>query len=226
MSAEPFALQTADTLLAHRGCTHIITMNNPNQNLHLERMAGGLRFTAGSPSGERRSPCEFTNLAGVYAFWDEMPPQAGDLRGAIWQDITDYPVFSGDVLYLLLTGPIELVIPTNSEQITEHGPHVVYGPAEISTIAPQIYQITATTGWLVIEHPACTFRGGVRGILRPTRNALDRLRLKYENYRLRQEEAPPHLRPGVTVVYGKPPADWRSVGQSVTANQPSPTLWR
>lgn len=60
-------------------------------------------------------------------------------------------------------------------------------------------------------------------MLRPTRKMLDRLRLKYENNRLRREEAPPRVRPGVTVIYGKPPMAWRVVSQSVSADQPLPT---
>jgi hypothetical protein len=59
MSTEPFVLRTADELLAYPGCTHIITMNNPNQNLHLERLANGLRFTAVSPGVARHVFREF-----------------------------------------------------------------------------------------------------------------------------------------------------------------------
>ena len=213
MPTEPSVLQTADVLLAYPECTHIITMNNPNQNLHLERLAiaNGLRYTAGSPGAVRHVSREFASLASFYEYWDSMPSMVPVPRGAIWQDITDYPVFSGDVLYLPFAGLIELVIPTNSEQITAHGPHVIYGPAEIATTAPDTYRINATAGWLVVEHPACTLRGGVRGILRPTRNMLDRLRLKRENNRLRHEESPPVVRPGITAVYGRPPGDWKSV---------------
>ena len=211
MSTEPFVLQSADALLAYPGCTRLITMNNPNQNLHLERLANGLRFTAGSPGAARHVSREFASLAEFYEYWDEMPSAAPDPRGAIWQDITGHPVFSGEVLYLSFAGPIELVIPTNSEQVTAHGPHVIYGPTEIATTAPETYRINAIAGWLVVEHPACTFRGGDRGILRPTCNMLDRLRLKRENDRLRHEESPPQVRPGITAVYGRPPDDWKSV---------------
>ncbi|HEX5440701.1 MAG TPA: hypothetical protein VFW76_07440 [Ktedonobacterales bacterium] len=224
MTTEPFGLRTAEAWLAYPGCTHIITMNNPNQNLHLERLANGLRFTAGSPGAARHVSREFASLASFYEYWDEMPSAAPDLRGAIWQDITDYPVFTDDVLYLPLDGSIELIVPQDSEQITAHGPHTIYGPAEISATAPDAYRISATAGWLVIAHPACTFRGGVRGVLRPTRNMLDRLRLKRENYRLRREEAPPAVRPGATVVYGKPPEDWRALSQSLSADHPLPTV--
>lgn len=223
MSTNPSALQTADALLAQPARAHIITMNNPNQNLHLERQANGLRFTAGSPGAVRHVSHEFASLASFYEYCDNMPSAAPDLRGAIWQDITGYPVFPGDVLYLPLDVPIELVIPTISEQFIEHGPHVIYGPADISVPTPDVYRINATAGWLVIEHPTCTLRGGVRGMLRPTRKMLDRLRLKYENNRLRREEAPPRVRPGVTVIYGKPPMAWRVVSQSVSADQPLPT---
>ena len=191
MSTNQSALQTADALLAQSACAHIITMNNPNQNLHLERLANGLRFTAGSPGAVRHVSREFASLASFYEYWDNMPSAALDLRGAIWQDITSYPVFPGDVLYLPLAGPIELGIPTNSEMVTARGPHVIYGSAEIATTATDMYRINATAGWLVVEHPACTLRGGVHGILRPTRNVLDRLRLNRENYRLRRQEAPP-----------------------------------
>ncbi|HEY1390029.1 MAG TPA: hypothetical protein VGF38_15935 [Ktedonobacterales bacterium] len=224
MSTGPLILQTADALLAYPECTHVITMNNPNQNLHLERLANGLRFTAGSPGATRHVSREFASLASFYEHWDDMPSAALDLRGAIWQDITDYPVFSGDVLYLPLEGAIELVVPQSNEQITAHGPHVIYGPAEIATAAPDAYRINATAGWLIIEHPACTFRGGVRGILRPTRNMLDRLRLKHANYRLRREKTPPLVRPGVTVVYGRPLTDWRALSQTVSADHPLPTV--
>jgi len=224
MSTEPFVLRTADALLAYPGCTHIITMNNPNQNLHLERLANGLRFTAVSPGVARHVFREFASLASFYEFWDEMSPTAPDPRGAIWQDITDYPMFSGDALYLPLDGSIELIVPRNSEQVTAHGLYVIYGPADISATAPNTYRITASAGWLVIEQPACTFRGGVRGVLRPTRNMLDRLRLKRENYRLRREEAPPVVRPKATVVYGKPPEDWRALSQSLSADHPLPTV--
>lgn len=222
MSTDSSSLRTADALLAQLKCTHIITMNNPNQNLHLERLDNGLRFTAGSPGDVRHVFREFASLASMYEYWDDMPSVVLDLRGAIWQDITDYPVFSGDVLYLSLAGPIELVIPTNSEKVTVHGSHVIYGPADISATTQQLYRINAIAGWLVIEHPACTFRGGVRSILRPTRNALDRLRLKYENYRLRRVEAPPLARPGIMTVYGKPPGDWRTIHRTLTANPATP----
>lgn len=223
MSNELSVLKTADELFARPEIAHIITMDNPNQNLHLERMPAGFRFTAGSPKAEQRTSREFSSLESLYEYWLEMPPLVPNLRGAIWQDITDYPVFSDAVLYQPLHIPVELSIPTNSEQVTAHGPHMIYGPVDITLSAHQTYHITATSGWLVIAHPAWTFRGGVRGVLRPTRNILDRWRLKRENDRLPHEEAAPQVRPGGIVVYGKPPKDWRTVGQSVGANHPAPT---
>ena len=224
MSTEPPVLHTAEELFAHPECARIITMTNPDQNLHLERDVAGFRFTAGAPDVGRHNSREFASLDSVYAFWDEMPQRAGDLRGAIWQDISDYPLIPDDVRYRPLDGPVELHILPDSDQMTAHGPHVIYGPAEITMADTELrsYRITASDGWLVIEYPACTMRGGVRGILRPTRNVLDRLRLKYENYRLRHEESPPVVRPGVTVVYGKPPTDWQTVRQTLRANPSLP----
>ena len=221
MSANPFTLQTADALFARPECVHIITMNNPGQNLHLERAATGFLFTAGLLGGERHGSRVYTSLDDLYN--DEVLTSA-DVRGAVWQDITAFPPFSYGTLYLLLDGQVELQIPPNSEERTTHGPYVIYGPAEIARFDAEShsYRINATDGWLVIEHPACTMSGGAHGVLRPTRNVLDRLRLRYENYRLHRKETPPVVLPGVTVVYGKPPADWQAVYQTLTAPSSSP----
>src|SRR5690242_7709376 len=83
-------LRIADELFARPDCTHAITMNNPSQNLHLERTSEGFLFTAGSPSAERHYSNVFPSLDDVYRDWDVTPKQYS-LREAIWQDISDYP---------------------------------------------------------------------------------------------------------------------------------------
>jgi hypothetical protein len=215
-------LQTADELLARPDCTHIITLNNPDQNLHLERTAEGFQFTAGSPGTESPYSRGFPSLDAVYQDWDMAPVRHFSLREAIWQDISAYPAFPSSVLWRPLESPVELHLIADSERATAHGPLAVFGPAEIATPAPYTYHLTATSGWLIVEHPAYTMRGrGGRGILRPTRTLLDRLRLYLENRRLRRDTRMwTHVRPGVTVVYGKPPADWQTVRQLLPAALP------
>lgn len=219
MSPEPPVLQTADELFASPECGHIITMNNPGQNLHLERATSGFRLTAGLMGGEHHGSCVYASLDDLY---NDESLQSAHVRAAVWQDITEFPLISYAVLYCLLDEPVELHIPPDSEQMTAHGPHVIYGPASVTVVEPNSYRVNATNGWLVIEHPACTMSGGVRSILRPTHNVLDRLRLKYENYRFHRKESPPVVLSGVTVVYGQPPADWQTVHQILTAPSSSP----
>lgn len=111
--------------------------------------------------------------------------------------------------YRPLESPLELRITPNSEQAQAHGPHVVYGAASVTTDDSFRYVVTPRTGWLVVEYPAYTFTGRFgQAVLRPTRNVLDRLRLRAENARLRRERPMrSFFRPGSTVVYGKPPQD-------------------
>ncbi|MGZ3676127.1 MAG: hypothetical protein ACXVCO_17625 [Ktedonobacterales bacterium] len=219
------SLRTADELFASPDCTHIITMNNPSQNLHLERTPEGFRFTAGSPRAEPHRSRVFPSLDDVYREWD-VASMRSSLREAIWQDISEYPAFPYSVLYLPLDGPVELYVLPDSEHSTAHGPHAVYGPADIATSAPHTYLVTPTGGWLVVERPAFTFRGrGGRVILRSTRNILDRLRLYVNNFKLRHDKRIwTRVRPGVIVVYGKPPADWQTVRQLLPAEPLAPPV--
>ncbi len=77
MSTNSSSLRTADALLAQLECTHIITMNNPNQNLHLERLANGLRFTAGSPGDVRHVFREFASLTSMTSVRDKLGGRQG-----------------------------------------------------------------------------------------------------------------------------------------------------
>jgi hypothetical protein len=122
------------------------------------------------------------------------------------------------------SSPFYQIILPDSEQITVHGPYVVYGPVDITTSSTSIYAVTPKADWLVIEHPAFTIRGrGGRAILRVPHNFLDRLRLKAENYRLRHDKQIwTHVRPGVTVIYGKPPANWQTMRQVLPGDRSVP----
>jgi hypothetical protein len=218
-------LRTADELFARLECTHIITVNNPSQNVHLERIAEGFRLIFGS-EGERHYSREFASLDEVYdVMGGEIRSPRFSLQDAIWQDISEYPAFPSPyrVLYLPLGGPVELHVLPDNEQVTSHGPHVVYGPVAISSPQSRTYLVTPAASWMVIEHPAFTYRGqGGRVILRPTRNLWERWRLKYDNFRLRHDRRVwTNVRPGVTVIYGKPPADWQSSRQLIAAEGPA-----
>src|SRR5260221_14007903 len=85
-------LRTADELFARPECTHIVTMNNPSQNLHLERTPEGFQFTAGSPGAERHYSPAFSSLDAGYQDWGGAPGRPS-LREAIWQGISAYPPF-------------------------------------------------------------------------------------------------------------------------------------
>lgn len=218
------ALRTADDLFARPDCTHVVTLNNPGQNPHLERSPEGFQFTAGSAGAERHYSRTFPSLDAVYRDWETMPIRRLSLREAIWQDVSSYPVFPYSALLRPLEGPVELHVLSDSEHAVAHGPHAVFGPVDIVTPTPNTYRMTATSGWLVVEHPAFTFRGrGGRAILRPTHSLLDRLRLYLDNRRLRHDTRQwTQVRPGVLVVYGKPPADWQTVRQVLPAASPAP----
>jgi hypothetical protein len=222
MSNELSILQTADQLFARPECVHIITMNNPNQNLHLERTPAGFRYTPGTQERSENDSRAFASLEDLYRefasledLYRKVTTHSALMRGAIWLDISAYPAFPYTALYLPLAGPVELHIQPDSEQITAHGPHIVYGPVEISAPLPNSYVLTPPDNWLVVEYPAVTLRGGVRGILRPTHGVLDRLRLTMENRRLQREDNVSVVRPAATVIYGKPPADWQNIRQSL-----------
>lgn len=221
-------LQTADELFARPDCTHIVTLNNPSQNLHLERTPEGFQFTAGSAGAEQHYSRTFPSLEAVYQDWDRTwtPMRRYSLREAIWQDISTSPTFPYSVLWRPLEGPVELHISPDSEHMTAHGPHVIFGPVDIATPTPHTYHLTATSGWLVVEYPAFTLRGrGGRAILRPTRTLLDRLRLYLDNRRLRRDTRIwTRVRPGVIVVYGKPPADWQTVRQLLPTAPAEPPM--
>ena len=216
-------LRTVDELFARPQCTHIITLNNPSQNLHLKRTPEGFRLTFPSPGAQQHPSREFSRLEDMCQ--DTALMRYG-LRDAIWQAISEYPAFPYDVLFRPLGGPVELHILQDSEHLIPHGPHVVYGPVDISQPTPHTYLVRATGGWLVVEHPAFILHGqgrGGRAILRPTRNILDRLRLNVDNFRLRHEMRTwTCIRPGVTVVFGKPPVDWQTVRQLFPSDQPVP----
>lgn len=214
--------RTADELFADPQCTHIVTMNNSSQNVHIERVSGGFRMTFGSLD-PHPSMAEYDSLDGLYQAEETISPRRY-WRGAIWHDISDYPPFTYGTIFRLLDDPVQLVITPDSEHATPHGPHAVYGPVEIAVPQPHFYFLTPTAGWLVVEYPDYTMRGrGGRMILRSTHGLLDRLRLRAENRRLRRDKQPwTRVKPGATVVYGKPPADWRSTCQILPADQPAP----
>ena len=222
-------LWTADELFARPDCTHIITLNNRSQNLHLERTPEGFRLIFGSAGAEGHLVRTFPRLDEVYRDWEqeqerERAPMRYNLREVIWRDISDYPalpVSPYSALYRPLGSPVELYILPDSEHSTAHGPHSIYGPATISTLMLHTYLVTATADWLVVVRPAFTVRGrGGHGILRPTptRTISDRVRLNVDNFRLRHDKQLWTLvRPVVIVVYGKPPADWQTARQLLTA---------
>lgn len=222
-------LRTADELFARPDCTHIITLNNRSQNLHLERTPEGFQLIFGSAGAEGHLVRAFPRLDEVYRDWEqerkgELATMRYSLREAIWLDISDYPalpVSPYSVLYRPLSGPVELYILPDSEHSTAHGPHIIFGPATISTLMLHTYLVTATADWLVVVRPAFTVRGqGGHGILRPTptRTIRDHLRLNVDNFRLRHDKQVWTLvRPGVIVVYGRPPADWQTARQLLTA---------
>ena len=198
MSTELPALQTANQLFDSSECTHIITMNNPNQNLHLERMLDGFRFIAGASGMERDYSHEYDSLDDVDR---ELALTQFSVRDAIWQDISGYPTFPYNSLYLTLKRPIELHVLPDSEHTTAHGPHTIYGQVEISSPESNTHLLDATNDWLVVEYPVFTLRGGVRQILRPTRTTFERLQLSLDNYRLRHSKRMwPTVRLSVIVV--------------------------
>lgn len=193
------------------------------KNLHLERTPAGFRYTLGSQERSENDSREFASLDDLYrefasleALYRKVTTHSALMRGAVWLDISAYPAFPYSALYLPLAGPVELYIQPDSEQITAHGPLTVYGPVDISAPLPNSYVLTPLDNWLVVEYPAVTLRGGVRGILRPTHSVLDRLRLTRENRRLQREGNVSAVRPAATVIYGKPPADWQNIRQSLT----------
>ncbi|HEV2457183.1 MAG TPA: hypothetical protein VGS80_02380 [Ktedonobacterales bacterium] len=221
------SLRTADELFARPDCTHIITLNSPSQNLHLERTPEGFQFTAGLAGAAQHASHAFASLDAVYQDWDRARMQRSSLREPIWQDISGCPAFSYGVLWRPLDGPFDLQILPDSEHATAHGPHAVFGPVELATPAPHLYRVTPTAGWLVVEYPTFTLRGrGGRAILRPPRTLLDRLRLALDNRRLRHATRMwTRVRPGVLIVYGTPPADWQTVRHVLPAEpsaQPAP----
>ncbi|HEX6818105.1 MAG TPA: hypothetical protein VF120_06980 [Ktedonobacterales bacterium] len=219
MDAQPsdVTIHTASDLFARLGCTHIVSMSNRSQNIHLERTPAGFRLIFASHGPEQRLR-EFAGLDDVSAYLAQtFPPIEHILGDAVWQDISDYPAFPYSVSYRPLENPLELSIMPNSETAAAHGPHVIYGAASITTDGHFRYVVTPQADRLVVEYPAYTFTGhGGMAVLRPTHNFLDRLRLRAENVRLRRER-PVHtvVRPGTTVVYGKPPADWRAHPQLI-----------
>lgn len=212
-------LRTAGELFARPDCTHIVALNNPNQNVHLEHCPAGFRLIFGSHGPDQRFR-EFAGLDDVSTYLAQTFARIGNLvHEAVWQDISAFPPFPYDVLYRPVQTPMELSVLPNSEQAQAHGPHVVYGAASITTPDDFHYFVTPQSDWLVVEHPAHTFSGyGGRAVLRPTHNLLDRVRLRMENARLRRERRlHTAVRPGSTVVYGKPPPDWRDYRQLIPA---------
>lgn len=216
-------LRTAEELFARPECTHLISLNNPGQNMHLERTSEGFRLTTVSPDADRHSVRVFHSLDDVRS---ALAPMVHFLPGAIWRDAAEYPPFPQNALYRLLVGPVELSITPNDEHSTVHGPHIVYGPVVISTLRPNHIRVTPTANWLVIEYPASTSRGSSSGyaILRPTRTFLQRLRLRFDNYRARHAKRSwMRYQPSSLLVCGVPPTDWQSTRHVLTATQPAST---
>jgi hypothetical protein len=195
-------------------------------------MPEGFQYTAGSAGAQQHYSRAFPSLDAVYEDWDRVYVRVEDWEGVGTAGGTALqfargdlagcfrvPTFPGSVYSLLwrpLEGPVELRIYLDNEQRTAHGPHVVFGPVDIVSPAPHICRTTATSGWLVVEDPAFTMRGmrgrRSRAILRPTRTILDRLRLYLDNRHLwRDSGVWTHVRPGVIVICGMPPADWQNV---------------
>src|SRR5258708_13915721 len=145
-------LRTADELFARPDCTHIITLNNPGQNLHLERTPEGFQLTFGSAGAEGHLVRAFPRLDEVYRDWEqerewELAPMRYSLREAIWLDISDYPalpVSPYSVLYRPLSGPVGLYILPDTEHPTPHGPHALFGPPTLSTLIMLPYPLHST----------------------------------------------------------------------------------
>jgi hypothetical protein len=217
-------LRTADELFACPDCMHIVTLNSPTQNLHLERTLEGFQLTAGFAGAAQHSSHAFPSLDAVYQDWDRARMRRFSLREPIWQDISECPAFSYGVLWRPIEGPFDLQILPDSEHATAHGPHAVFGPVDLATPAPHLYRVTPTAGWLVLEYPTVTLRGQEgHAILRPTRTLLDRLRLALTNRRLRRGSRMwTRVRPGVLIVYGTPPAGWHTVRQVLPAEPAAP----
>jgi hypothetical protein len=99
------SLRTPDELFARLDCTHIDSLNNPGQNLHLERMPEGFQYTAGSAGAQQHYSRAFPSLDAVYEDWDRVYVRVEDwdgasvrravrrfsLREAIWQDVSASP---------------------------------------------------------------------------------------------------------------------------------------
>lgn len=230
MAVDPFSqlpasaiLRTADELFARPECTHLISLNNPGQNMHLERTSEGFRLTFASPSADRHSVRVFHSLDDVRS---ALAPMVHFLPGAIWRDAAEYPPFPQNALYRLLVGPVELSITPNDEHSTVHGPHIVYGPVDISNPRPNTFRVTPTAGWLVIEYPASTSRSRVRNgylIIRPATTFLQRLRLKFDIFRARHAKRSwTRYQPSSLLVCGVPPTDWQTTRTVLTATQPAP----
>lgn len=208
------ALRTPEELFARPACRHIITLNNPGQNFHLERTAQGFRFISASSGSDQHYIREFPSLGDMYQE-PQRPGMRFELSDAIWRDISEYPELPYGMVYRPLSGAVEVGVHRDNESQTAHGEHAIYGPAHVRVDEHSLYIVTPTEGWLVVEYPAYTLRTkGSMAIIRPTRNAYQRMRLKLNNFWLRHRRRTRILeRPGVMTVYGKPPTDWRAQRQ-------------
>ncbi len=207
------SLHTPEELFTRPECTHIITLNNPHQNLHVERTAEGFRFISASSGSEQHYIRDFPSLDEMYGEM-QFPRMRFSLSDAIWRDISEYPAFPYGVLYLPLSNAVTIGVHRDNESQTAHGEHAVYGPANISVDEDPLYVVTPTDGWLIVEYPAYTVRASGMAIIRPTRNAYERMRLKLTNVWLRHRRIRRTVeRPGGLQVYGRPPADWRATRQ-------------
>jgi hypothetical protein len=210
------SLHTPEELFARPECTHIYSMYNPNQTFHIERTVDGFRVTSASPWSDRHHIRDFPSLDEMYREM-QFPRMRFNLSDAVWRDISEYPAFPYGVLYLPLSGSVQVDVHRDNEILITHGEHAVYGPASISVDDHSRYVVTPTDGWLVVEYPAYTVRAsGMAGIaiIRPTHNAYERMQLRLTNFWLRHRRRPVTWeRLGRLNVYGRPPANWREVRQ-------------
>lgn len=235
------AYQTPEALLSRPSCQHIITMTT-DQQVHLERLSESFRVTypdglhlikSGNPEWQMmrrhrylkprskiiaRIEQRFSLHAEVFpdlqefyqqhrSFWRNISPQ-----DAIWQDIADYPELPYSAIYCPLRDRIEF----SGKPGTPSGPYIAYGPAEVEPQQHPLNAILHPTGnWLVLEYPAVTSRVAY-GILYGTRSNIVKLYRSIGRF-LRRFHQPHALveEPACLVIYGHPPADWRSGPQHI-----------
>lgn len=238
---EPNPYQTPEALLSRPACRHIISMTT-DQQIHLERVPEGFRVTypdglnlikMGNPEWQRarrhrylrprpkviaQIEQHFSLHAEVFAslqdFYQQHLPHWRNIspQDAIWQDISDYP----DLPYSAIYCPLRERIEFSRRSGTPSGPYIAYGLAEVEQQERPLKAILhPTDSWLILEYPVVTYKVAY-GINYATRSKIIKFYRRMEQ-RLRKLRYPYALmeEPACLILYGHPPADWRSGPQHV-----------